>query len=112
MGSGHSARGLASAVADSARIHGGGPGRRGRVHRMPDLPAPPHSRRGGGELSAELGTRNAEQQTGLVPPSEFHVPSSATVPVLLFEQVTKWYGPVIGVNHVSLELRGGITGLV
>jgi ABC-2 type transport system ATP-binding protein len=34
------------------------------------------------------------------------------VPVLLFEQVTKWYGPVIGVNHVSLELRGGITGLV
>jgi len=33
-------------------------------------------------------------------------------PVLLFEQVTKWYGHVIGVNHVSLELRGGITGLV
>jgi ABC-2 type transport system ATP-binding protein len=33
-------------------------------------------------------------------------------PILLFEQVSKWYGPVIGVNHVSLELRGGITGLV
>ena len=33
-------------------------------------------------------------------------------PVLLFEQVSKWYGPVIGVNHVSLELRSGITGLV
>jgi ABC-2 type transport system ATP-binding protein len=33
-------------------------------------------------------------------------------PVLLFEQVTKWYGSVIGVNHVSLELRAGITGLV
>lgn len=31
---------------------------------------------------------------------------------MLFEQVTKWYGSVIGVNHVSLELRGGITGLV
>jgi ABC-2 type transport system ATP-binding protein len=26
--------------------------------------------------------------------------------------VTKWYGAVIGVNHISLELRGGITGLV
>ena len=32
--------------------------------------------------------------------------------MLLFEQVSKWYGPVIGVNHVSLELRRGITGLV
>jgi ABC-2 type transport system ATP-binding protein len=63
-------------------------------------------------LSAELGARSAEQQTDLVPRSEFRVPSSAAVPVLLFEQVTKWYGPVIGVNHVSLELRGGITGLV
>lgn len=33
-------------------------------------------------------------------------------PVLLFEQVSKWYGPVIGVNQVTLALRGGITGLV
>jgi ABC-2 type transport system ATP-binding protein len=33
-------------------------------------------------------------------------------PLLLFEQVSKWYGPVIGVNQVTLELRGGITGLV
>jgi ABC-2 type transport system ATP-binding protein len=33
-------------------------------------------------------------------------------PVLLFEQVSKWYGSVIGVNQVTLELRGGITGLV
>src|SRR5262249_39121626 len=32
--------------------------------------------------------------------------------VLLFEQVSKWYGPVIGVNQVTLELRPGITGLV
>lgn len=36
----------------------------------------------------------------------------APPPILLFEQVSKWYGAVIGVNHVSLELRGGITGLV
>jgi ABC-2 type transport system ATP-binding protein len=32
--------------------------------------------------------------------------------ILQFEQVTKWYGSVIGLNHVSLELRPGITGLV
>ena len=37
---------------------------------------------------------------------------SNTEPVLLFEQVSKWYGPVIGLNQVTLELRGGITGLV
>jgi ABC-2 type transport system ATP-binding protein len=30
----------------------------------------------------------------------------------LFERVSKWYGPVIGVNQVTLELRPGITGLV
>ena len=33
-------------------------------------------------------------------------------PLLLFEHVSKWYGPVIGVNQVTLELRAGITGLV
>jgi ABC-2 type transport system ATP-binding protein len=36
----------------------------------------------------------------------------AAAPALLFEQVSKWYGPVIGVNQVTLELRPGITGLV
>src|SRR5438270_9018229 len=33
-------------------------------------------------------------------------------PLLLFDKVSKWYGPVIGVNQVTLELRPGITGLV
>ncbi len=33
-------------------------------------------------------------------------------PVLLCERVSKWYGPVIGVNQVTLELRSGVTGLV
>jgi ABC-2 type transport system ATP-binding protein len=32
--------------------------------------------------------------------------------VLLCERVSKWYGPVIGVNQVTLELRPGVTGLV
>jgi len=31
---------------------------------------------------------------------------------LLCQRVSKWYGPVIGVNQVTLELRPGITGLV
>jgi ABC-2 type transport system ATP-binding protein len=33
-------------------------------------------------------------------------------PVLLLDHVSKWYGPVIGVNQVTLELRPGIMGLV
>jgi ABC-2 type transport system ATP-binding protein len=37
---------------------------------------------------------------------------SAAPPVLFFDRVSKWYGPVIGVNQVTLELRPGITGLV
>jgi len=37
---------------------------------------------------------------------------SAGPPILVFERVSKWYGPVIGINQVTLELRSGITGLV
>src|SRR5262245_650586 len=33
-------------------------------------------------------------------------------PLLLFDHVSKWYGPVIGVNQATLESRPGITGLV
>jgi len=32
--------------------------------------------------------------------------------IVLFDHVSKWYGPVIGVNDVTLELRPGIMGLV
>jgi ABC-2 type transport system ATP-binding protein len=39
-------------------------------------------------------------------------PKSEIEPVLLCQRVSKWYGPVIGVNQVTLELRPGITGLV
>ncbi|MGL4420736.1 MAG: ABC transporter ATP-binding protein [Gemmataceae bacterium] len=35
-----------------------------------------------------------------------------TEPVLQLNQVSKWYGPVLALNQVTLELRGGITGLV
>ncbi len=33
-------------------------------------------------------------------------------PLLLFEHVSKWYGPVLALNQVTLELTEGITGLV
>src|SRR3954447_26103391 len=33
-------------------------------------------------------------------------------PLLLFEHVSKWYGAVLALNQVTLELTGGITGLV
>ncbi len=45
---------------------------------------------------SELGTRYSD-----VGPS-----------LLFFEQVSKWFGPVLGLNQVTLDLRGGITGLV
>src|SRR5438876_2539441 len=44
-----------------------------------------------------------------------HGPQSvgfAPAALLHFRHVSKWYGPVIGVNQVTLELRPGITGLV
>jgi ABC-2 type transport system ATP-binding protein len=44
-------------------------------------------------------------------PSAICNPQSA-IPVLLCQRVSKWYGPVIGVNQVTLELRPGVTGLV
>jgi ABC-2 type transport system ATP-binding protein len=36
----------------------------------------------------------------------------AAPPLLLFDRVSRWYGPVVGVNQVTLELRPGIIGLV
>ena len=80
---------------------------------MSDLLASANSGRGHHQLEsiAEKGRtgegekgRRGEEASPLLPFS----PS----PVLLFEFVSKWYGPVIGVNQVTLELRPGITGLV
>src|SRR5262245_13862963 len=38
--------------------------------------------------------------------------SPSAEPLLLFEQVSKWYGTVLALNQVTLALTGGITGLV
>jgi ABC-2 type transport system ATP-binding protein len=83
---------------------------------MPELSQSADARSGSGQVA---GDPNCEIQN---PTSEaaalevaFRVSdleSGSRPPVLLFEQVSKWYGPVIGVNQVTLELRPGITGLV
>ncbi|OWK43691.1 ABC transporter ATP-binding protein [Fimbriiglobus ruber] len=38
--------------------------------------------------------------------------ADALPPLLLFEHASKWYGPVLALNQVTLELTSGITGLV
>ncbi len=70
---------------------------------MPDLLDPADPRRGDSALIAP--------PTGPVVHIVDEVATPAA-PVLQVQRVSKWYGPVIGVNQVSLELRGGITGLV
>src|SRR5262249_4266464 len=110
----------------AAVVPGGGPGARGRVPAMHDVSEPADPGRGdravmgNGEwgMGNDLTTRTSEVRRApaapapsSIPHSPFPIPHSAT-PLLLFEQVSKRYGPVIGVNQVTLELRGGITGLV
>jgi len=59
--------------------------------------------------------RSAESAAPSEPRSTLHAPRSTlrAEPPLVFERVSKWYGPVIGVNQVTLELRPGVmTGLV
>src|SRR5258708_35198996 len=81
-----------------ARILGSGPGARRSVCLMPDLLE-----------SADPGRRSgalAERPLAALPE-----PPTTHAPVLLFEHVSKWYGPVIGINQLTLQLRPGITGL-
>ena len=75
----------------------------------PELPRPVA---GSTQVSAELGTRNAERNfTTAAPHSEFRAPSSPN-PVVEFHEVSKWYGNVIGVNKLSLSIPAGVTGLL
>ncbi len=62
---------------------------------------------------AAVDTLVAREPAGVaaVPHSPLPTPHSS-LPLLLFEQVSKWYGPVLALNQVTLELTGGITGLV
>jgi ABC-2 type transport system ATP-binding protein len=88
---------------------------------MPDLLEPADPRRRSGAVSAaglaaklEQLPLNGERETASAVRAKPLAPSLPFPrPILLFERVSKWYGPVIGVNQVTLELRPGvITGLV
>ena len=59
----------------------------------------------------QLG-RQRSTASGLSPFPSPLTPEAAAEPLLLFEQVSKWYGTVLALNQVTLELTGGITGLV
>jgi ABC-2 type transport system ATP-binding protein len=81
---------------------------------MPDLLDSPDSGRGDRPLTA-VGWAESSRPTGraVVGLEDSTHPTAPSVPpLLLCQRVSKWYGPVIGVNQVTLELRSGITGLV
>ncbi|MFO0808293.1 MAG: ABC transporter ATP-binding protein [Gemmataceae bacterium] len=80
---------------------------------MSDLLEPKDS--GGGNRVTVIGDRwpvAGEKPLVVDQPAPITDRRSPSTPVLLFEHVSKWYGPVLGVNQVTLELRAGITGLV
>ena len=84
---------------------------------MSDVFGPPDTGRRGGELNGIVttGLQPADSSAVRYQPTEAESAGykpAVTAPILLFERVSKWYGPVIGVNQVTLELRAGITGLV
>jgi len=59
-------------------------------------------------------TAQAPTRTSRPRDADIEARDSARVrePLLLFEQVSKWYGNVLALNLVTLELSSGITGLV
>ncbi len=67
---------------------------------MPDVLGPAYASSGNPEVAvvAAVGVK--------------HAVAAKAAPLVVCDRVSKWYGPVIGVNQVSLELRPGILGLV
>jgi ABC-2 type transport system ATP-binding protein len=84
---------------------------------MPDVLDSANPGRGDREVTASVpspAVSNGHVAAAPVLSTQYSVLSTqcSAPPLLLFDRVTKWYGPVIGVNQVTLELRSGITGLV
>jgi ABC-2 type transport system ATP-binding protein len=73
---------------------------------MPDVLDPELPGRGSREITAitAVTTTSAAAPVRLTP--------TPAGPLVVLERVSKWYGNVIGVNQVTLELRPGIVGLV
>jgi ABC-2 type transport system ATP-binding protein len=78
---------------------------------MPDLLESSDAGGGDRELAIAPGSPPIAKPRRGVPLDEAMNRDVAST-VLLFQHVSKWYGPVIGINQVTLELRPGITGLV
>lgn len=62
------------------------------------------------------GITNTDTPPAVLPersviPTSHPIPDTR-YPLLQFELVSKWYGPVLALNQVTLTLTGGITGLV
>ncbi len=74
---------------------------------MPDLLESPDAGRRDRTLAITADRIALEERQASAKPE-----AAESTPVLLFQHVSKWYGPVIGINQVTLELRPGITGLV
>jgi ABC-2 type transport system ATP-binding protein len=85
---------------------------------MPDLLGSPDSGRGDREVGVRGAGRGVKESLTASLPLPSATPALLAphplphAPLLLCQRVSKWYGPVIGVNQVTLELRSGITGLV
>jgi ABC-2 type transport system ATP-binding protein len=91
---------------------------------MPDLLDPADPRGGSGSIEplvADLEALVHANEALAAPPGGGQTATSGIrdearprrpAAILTFDQVSKWYGPVIGVNQVTLDLRPGITGLV
>src|SRR3954447_26738145 len=57
-------------------------------------------------------THGAGTPAPVLTPHALPLTPAAVPPLLLFEHVSKWHGTVLALNQVTLELAGGITGLV
>ncbi len=79
---------------------------------MPDLLDSADPGRGDRPLTTPFSRDAQRSASAPALPSGSRLNEAAAAPVLLCQRVSKWYGPVIGVNQVTLELRSGITGLV
>ena len=80
---------------------------------MPDVPEPEDAGRADRALTQAPADGITPDMITLEPPRALEAPRVLPgAAVLLFDRVSKWYGPVIGLNQVTLELRPGITGLV
>src|SRR3954452_15762442 len=87
-------------------------GMRKEEDRVQSLPVPGAREEAAAPSVAPLPARQStpESSPRSVPSIPQVTPSEP--PLMLCQRVSKWYGPVIGVNQVTLELREGITGLV